>query len=144
MANARQALAKLEITINGHFFKLATYGRTEVESPWGKRGEYVYQYRLYLESSAGTRSFLFYGSIRDYQQSTPFTSDDLKNAFYCLASDAIAGGQSFEDFCDELGYDPDSRQHEKIHKACKASAAKFDALQVSEETLYEIVNTLNS
>lgn len=42
-----------------------------------------------------------------------------------LVSDADAGSESFEDFCSNLGYDPDSRKAEKIWKACKQIAPKI-------------------
>jgi hypothetical protein len=34
-------------------------------------------------------------------------------------SDAQAGEQTFEDFCAEFGYDPDSRKAEKTWQACR-------------------------
>lgn len=37
----------------------------------------------------------------------------------CLLSDAQAGDESFEYFCDEFGYDSDSRKAEKTWKACQ-------------------------
>ena len=42
----------------------------------------------------------------------------------CLVSDVTFGEESFEDFCSELGYDPDSRKAEKTWKACKRMAPK--------------------
>lgn len=44
---------------------------------------------------------------------------DVLSVLECLLSDAQAGAQSFEEFCRELGYDSDSRQAEKTHRACK-------------------------
>ena len=43
---------------------------------------------------------------------------DVEGCLDCLLSDASAGEQSFEEFCSEFGYDPDSRKAERIHKAC--------------------------
>ena len=44
---------------------------------------------------------------------------------HSLMSDGRAGEQSFEEFCSDFGYDEDSRQAEKIWKACKAIAPKI-------------------
>ena len=68
------------------------------------------------------------------QMTTPFsqgfgitgepTADDVLD---CMASDAttVDNGDSFEDFCGELGYDTDSRQAERIYKATQAQTAKL-------------------
>ena len=40
----------------------------------------------------------------------------------CLLSDAQAGGQSFEEFCREFGYDPDSRKAEATWRECRRTA----------------------
>jgi hypothetical protein len=45
-----------------------------------------------------------------------------------LLSDASAGEQSFEEFCLEFGYDPDSRKAERIHKACEKTARELRRL----------------
>jgi hypothetical protein len=44
---------------------------------------------------------------------------------YCLASDSQAGDLTFEDFCDEFGYDSDSRSAERIHTACQEAGRKL-------------------
>lgn len=57
-----------------------------------------------------------------------------------LILDADCGDRSFEDFCGDLGYDPDSRKAERIWKACKRTAPKvrrllgehFEAFQNAE------------
>lgn len=45
----------------------------------------------------------------------------------CLASDAagLENNNSFEDWCDEYGYDTDSRKAEKTYKACKHIASRL-------------------
>lgn len=44
----------------------------------------------------------------------------VTDVLYCLLSDAgcVMYGQSFEDFCSEIGYNPDSISHKKIYDAC--------------------------
>lgn len=59
-----------------------------------------------------------------------------------LASDAsLAGDNSFEDFCSELGYDPDSRKAEKTYKACKHSASRLEKFLGSEAYQTLVYNT---
>jgi len=43
-----------------------------------------------------------------------------------LRYDAQAGQGSFDDFCSELGYDPDSREAERVHRACIAIRGKME------------------
>ena len=45
----------------------------------------------------------------------------LTDVMYALVSDAqcVCGGQSFDDFCSDLGYDNDSREAESIFLACR-------------------------
>jgi len=60
---------------------------------------------------------------------------DLLHAFDCFVSDAIAGKNSFEEFCSEFGYDQDSRKAHKIYKACVKSCAKLERIYKGD--LYE-------
>jgi hypothetical protein len=46
----------------------------------------------------------------------------------CIVSDASAAEQGFEDFCADFGYDSDSRQAERIYKACERLAPKVKRL----------------
>ena len=53
------------------------------------------------------------------------TENDLLYVFYCFLSDAISGMSYFEAFCDDYGYDTDSRTAEKAWRACRRSWEKF-------------------
>jgi len=46
----------------------------------------------------------------------------------CICSDTFAGEQTFEEFCSEFGYDPDSRKAERTWKACAAMAPRVRRL----------------
>lgn len=71
------------------------------------------------------------------------TESDLLDAFYCFVSDALLGWQSFVDFCNEMGYDSDSRKAEKIWKACEKNYNKFSNLTgYSLDMMYDFVNKL--
>lgn len=45
-----------------------------------------------------------------------------------LLLDADSGDRIFDDFCSDLGYDPDSRKAERIWKACRRMAPKIRRL----------------
>ena len=46
----------------------------------------------------------------------------------CLLSDAMSGEETFEGFCSDLGYDPDSRKAEATWKACARIGRKLHKL----------------
>ena len=50
---------------------------------------------------------------------------DAADVLSCLLSDVSAGEQSFEDFCGDMGYDPDSRTAEATWRACAETAPKL-------------------
>lgn len=86
--------------------------------------------------------FDFYGSTHDYNNGvTEIKGEDLLQAFECFISDAMTGDQEFNDFCDEFGYDNDSRAAEKIHKECMKSLSK--AQSILKEDIHEFYNELN-
>lgn len=85
-------------------------------------------------------SFDFWGTVVNPRVESEY---DLLNAFYCFVSDALAGVDSFENFCSEFGYDTDSRNAEKIWKACKRSTDKFFNLtNYSLDMVYDFINEL--
>lgn len=85
--------------------------------------------------------FDFYGSTHDYNNgNTEIKGEDLLNAFECFISDAMAGEQDFEDFCNEFGYDSDSRTAERIHKECIKSLNK--AKSILDTDIYDFANEL--
>ena len=78
-------------------------------------------------------TFDYHISTHDTQNGKKaLTDEDHISAFYCFLGDAISGSQSFEEFCDELGYDEDSRKAEKIWKACQEATQKADNLSIGD------------
>lgn len=59
-------------------------------------------------------------SQRDSNLETIPNDPTLEDVMYGLMSDSdcVRFGQSFEDFCGDLGYDEDSRKAEGVYKAC--------------------------
>lgn len=66
---------------------------------------------------------------------------DVLNAFYCFVSDSVSGGQSFEEFCDELGYNTNSITARKTWKACKKSLLKLG--NIYDGDIYTLANELS-
>lgn len=65
------------------------------------------------------------------------TVPTVTDVMYCLVSDAqCAEYGDFDDFCDNLGYDNDSREAERIYNACRDTFFKlrsmFNLEQLSE------------
>ena len=61
----------------------------------------------------------------------------------CIASDActVENALTFEDFCDELGYDTNSRRAERTHKFCLATRKRllqFLGQDAYDELLYNV------
>lgn len=52
---------------------------------------------------------------------------------YALASDAENGLQTFEDFCDDLGYDSDSRRAYAIWEACRENGRRLAEIFTTDE-----------
>lgn len=83
-------------------------------------------------------TFEFWASISNPELSTEY---DVLNAFHCFVSDAIAGQETFENFCSEFGYDADSRQAEKIHRKCKKQFSKLE--KIYDGDIYDLLNELS-
>jgi len=100
---------------------------------------YCNVFRVTVQHEGKKTSFKYHGSHNDWQQGkTELDDDNLKFALYCFESDARMGKESFESFCSELGYDSDSRTAEKIHKECIKQAARFEKLNIPQETIEKI------
>lgn len=82
-------------------------------------------------------SFDFWGSIVN-----PEISNDQENVFalHCALSDGLSAKDSFENFCSEFGYDEDSRNAERIYRACEKSLKKIE--RVFDCDLYDLINEI--
>jgi hypothetical protein len=65
----------------------------------------------------------------DYFTGPAITDDpDLDGVMSCLVSDATAGQATFRDFCDDFGYDEDSRRAYATWQACQRTWDKLARL----------------
>lgn len=61
-------------------------------------------------------------------------------AFECFLGDVISGDYDFNEFCNEFGYDNDSRKAYKIYKACVRAKEKFS--RIYNDDIYDFSNEL--
>ena len=77
----------------------------------------------------GEESFSLQYSMGPAHKGTPDHHDILN----CVLSDISYVDRDFEDFCNDLGYDPDSKTADKIYSACREQAAQMHDMFSSDE-----------
>jgi len=65
--------------------------------------------------------YLYIDELKAVSKPKPLNIDDV---LYSLILDSQAGAESFDDFCDNFGYDNDSIKANEIYKACQKNAKK--------------------
>lgn len=58
---------------------------------------------------------------------------DFKGVLYSLRSDGQCGEDTHQDFCDNMGYDIDSRKGLEIYLACQVNGNAFRGIFTSDE-----------
>ncbi len=109
------------------------------------RKTYIYRAVISIVYKGKITRFFFHGSINDYQNGKMYYNEsEFPFLLYCFLSDAHSGDSTFEWFCDEFGYDIDSRSAEKMYKACVRAAKKAYRLGIEEENqMCDLLNELN-
>lgn len=95
------------------------------------------KHKVRIRHNNHTLTFNYWGSIMNPEITT---NEENIFALYCFLSDAVSGKMSFEDFCEEFGYDTDSRKAERTHKQCEAAEKKYN--RVFEADIYDLLNEL--
>lgn len=75
-----------------------------------------------------SRSFVAYYSMGPAHTGEPETADVLD----ALASDARSGMETFASFCGDMGYDTDSRESERVWRACVETFRRLGAFLGSD------------
>lgn len=105
-------------------------------APWeDKASGYRPHYRITLSGPGGSYALNFWGSLNDGE------SGARAGAYDVLSCLEWSDPGSFEDFCGEFGYEPDSIKANKTWRAVKAQAAALARIFPSEsarETLGQI------
>lgn len=131
------------LNLSGHRVKLsAKLVDKGVSFPNDKTSKTLHnKFRVSVTTERGRASFVFFDSMIAYQQGkTELSDSDLLDALGCFLMDSCAGADSFEGFCAEFGYDTDSRNAERIYKACVNSRIKAERLFAN---IYDTANELN-
>ena len=113
----------LDEFITRHGIELKKIGRV-VENPNMDSGKPMYpMYHYLMTISMGDREFCAYLSTGTGWIREPGISDLLE----CLILDAswFDRSQSFEDWADEYGYDPDSRKAERLYKTVEVESLRL-------------------
>lgn len=74
---------------------------------------------------AGKSQYTFYFSKGYGHKGAKPTIEEILE---CFADDYFGFVEDFDDFCDEYGYDSDSREAERIHRGTAKQAAALDRL----------------
>lgn len=99
---------------------------------------------IYPDGKKKRRSFKYYDSAQACMDGkTELSPKDLLYCFRCFIDDALAGVDTFEDFCGNLGFDTDSRKAERVHKACIKTLEKAEALGLATDDLYDALEVLS-
>lgn len=124
----------LNLVIESHFKgdKLAPWSGDDRQQNWNN-----HTVRVVNTETKRRVSFDFWGSIMN---PVIGTEAEVLQAFEMFVSDALSGDMSFNNFCDEFGYDVDSRKAERIYKACGRALVKFR--KIVDSDLYDFANTL--
>lgn len=108
----------IEQFLKQYGMKMTIEGQGTVADPFpgdsgrNRKPQYFNHYKCVLGRGRKRHTFDFYtgmGWTKD-----PTASDVLEN----VRTDCWSGELDFEEFCDEFGYDTDSRSAERIHRAC--------------------------
>jgi hypothetical protein len=110
-------------------------------APFLANNYYKHRVSVYNVDNRKRTSFKFWASVMNPELRSRY---EVLNALYCFVSDAVSGLDSFEDFCSNFGYDPDSRSAYKIWQICQLSSVKaLRVLGVSRSELYDFLNELS-
>lgn len=129
------------VTVNGHDFNYFTgFGHIST-----KKSKYRFEpvddmkinakvlnvitHKRYLE--VGKQAFRSIAPPKQYYINEPQELDVLD----CLYSDMQCGNEIFEDFCDNLGYDTDSRSALETYLACQSTSHKLRGFEFPQVIL---------
>lgn len=117
-------------------FKInARFQGFETNENWKDREErgkfWVYVTNMDTKEKA---RFTFWDSLRNTERGVVLDGDELLTAFYFFVSDAMAGAESFHDFCGDFGYNEDSRSAYRIYTACKRAFKSWARVSGMDES----------
>lgn len=133
---------KTKVSTSQGLFSLSSIFHGDRKAPWSDKNTHNYNNHTITVSLNGKRTkFEFWASI---MQPEIQTREQLLDAFSAFVSDAYCGEQSFENFCDELGYDRDSISALRIYKACQRAYKKLSRLTENISALQDNLRELEN
>ena len=111
---------------------VATY-KGDKPAPWSSTN--LNRHLVTVFRDAHRMSFNYWGS-----PAAPRLTErgELLEALRMAMDDAMSGSDSFELFCEDYGYDPDSRKAYKIYRACKEMHRKFMRLYMDDKYAFDV------
>lgn len=100
------------------------------------KGMTNYKFAISISIDSGNKeSFVYHTSAKDFEDNKNYmTSDDLICALDAILRDGMAGNMDFEEFCNEFGYDEDSREAYSTWESCKEMSEQLENLFQDIET----------
>lgn len=126
-----------ESFLNAHNLRFRAVQHADTCPPWTKCPPCIHgdRYRITISRKDGGRiSFDFWNSLRDQQDGV--TTVPAYAALSCISNDAYTA-DTFQGFCEGVGYDEDSREVEQTWKRCNKFAKRLRAF-FSESELEEL------
>ena len=126
-------------------YEISAVHEQKYKSKWGALKDN--QYRIYVKNLKTEEkcSFRFWNSNTVYRPIK--TNYELIGALDCFISDAISATYSFEEFCDEFGYDRFddyydgyNKEAKRIHNACKRSYQSAIRVFGNDDEIYRVGN----
>lgn len=80
-----------------------------------------------LSDLTGLDKVIWGNEVKGHKPSMYAVAPTQASVLYCLLSDAMCADDSFEEFCDNCGYDHDSRKALTVYIECQTQATKLKA-----------------
>lgn len=111
---------KWAVIIEGQDFEYSTGIGNRVELDRFKRDEFK---RIMGKNPKKDKAnlLMYADGLKAVSKVKPLNIDDV---LYSLVSDSQAGNETFDDFCDNFGYDNDSIKASEIYRACQKNSKK--------------------
>lgn len=136
--------AKQEQTVTiGRFtftVQITSIPRRSDGATWGDSAATHYQVHVSCKTDNGAKEGAY---TCEYSQGSGIEGwPRARRILESVVSDALAGLADFEEFCDNFGCDPDSRQAERIHSQCRKVYKVFTRWGLNEEGIGELYQEL--
>ena len=137
-------MVRSNFNLGGSAFTLSASCMGVVTDAFGEKSMPRKKYRITVNTDSGKTSFTFFDSVHNYWNGAKLNASWLLGALECFLSNALCYDNSYNfiEFCDELGYDTDSRKALRIYNGCKRHA--IAAGRVFGDNYADILNEINA